>query len=71
MVFPATGYFANAILTRAASVVTAACIEVEKSQFLKVVGFDAKNLGAAYNDADVCLRLIEKSTAMAGRFLPR
>ena len=34
------GYFANAILTRAVSAVTAACMVVEKSKFLEVGGLE-------------------------------
>ena len=54
------GYFANAILTRAVSAVTAACMVIEKAKFLEVGGFDADNLPVAYNDVDLCLRLMEK-----------
>ncbi len=43
-------------LTRDVSAVTAACLMVEKSKFLKIKGFDA-NLKIAYNDVDLCLRL--------------
>ena len=54
------GYFANAVLTRAVSAVTAACLVVEKSKFTEVGGFDEENLPVAYNDVDFCLRLMEK-----------
>jgi O-antigen biosynthesis protein len=54
------GYFANAILTRQVSAVTAACLLVEKQKFLEAGGFDAVNLTVAYNDVDFCLRLMEK-----------
>lgn len=54
------GYFANAVLTRAVSAVTAACLVVEKSKFIEVGGLDSDNLPVAYNDVDFCLRLMEK-----------
>ena len=54
------GYFANAVLTRAVSAVTAACLVVEKTKFLEVGGLDEENLPVAFNDVDFCLRLMEK-----------
>ena len=38
------------------SAVTAACMAIRKSVFEELGGFDAENLGTAYNDADLCLR---------------
>ena len=43
-------------LTRDVSAVTAACMMIERSKFLKVKGFDDR-LRIAYNDVDLCLRL--------------
>ncbi|MHB8362026.1 MAG: glycosyltransferase family 2 protein [Patescibacteria group bacterium] len=43
-------------LTRDVSAVTAACMMIERSKFLKVKGFDER-LRVAYNDVDLCLRL--------------
>lgn len=53
------GYFCNAMLTRAVSAVTAACLVVAKSKYLQVGGMDEVNLPVAYNDVDFCLRLVE------------
>ena len=54
------GYFANAVLTRAVSAVTGACMVVEKAKFLEAGGLDVENLPVAFNDVDLCLRLMEK-----------
>ena len=43
-------------LTRDVSAITAACMMIERSKFLKVKGFD-ESLRIAYNDVDLCLRL--------------
>ena len=40
------------------SAVTGACLAVEKSKFIKVGGFDEKYLKAAFNDVDLCLKLL-------------
>jgi glycosyltransferase involved in cell wall biosynthesis len=42
------------------SAVTAACMAIRSSTFHSLGGFDAVNLGIAYNDADLCLRAWEK-----------
>ena len=41
------------------SAVTGACLVVEKSNFLEVGGFNEKQLVVAYNDVDLCLRLLQ------------
>jgi GT2 family glycosyltransferase len=41
------------------SAVTAACMMTRKDLFLRVGGFDEKNLSIAYNDVDFCLKLRE------------
>ncbi len=42
------------------SAVTAACMAIKRTVFEELGGFDAENLGTAYNDADLCLRAWEK-----------
>lgn len=42
------------------SAVTAACMAIKRTVFEELGGFDAGNLGTAYNDADLCLRAWEK-----------
>ena len=41
------------------SAVTAACLVVKKSIFDEVEGFEEDNLGVAFNDIDLCLRIRE------------
>ncbi|KAG1661966.1 Capsule polysaccharide modification protein LipA [Nymphon striatum] len=53
------GYFNRLVVTHNISAVTAACMVVRKSVFQKVGGFDAENLKVAYNDVDLCLKVIE------------
>ncbi|TDW59238.1 GT2 family glycosyltransferase [Novosphingobium sp. PhB55] len=54
----APGYFGHSLVTRRVSGVTAACMVVKKSNFLSVRGFDEEGLAIAYNDVDLCLKLI-------------
>lgn len=51
------GYFAKANLLQNLSAVTAACLAIRRDTFLAVGGFDAAQLGIAYNDVDLCLKL--------------
>lgn len=51
------GYFSRPHLIQNLSAVTAACILIKKSAYLKVGGFDETNLPVAFNDVDFCLRL--------------
>lgn len=51
------GYFAQALITRGASAVTAACLLVAKKHFDAVGGLDEEHLAVAYNDVDLCLKL--------------
>lgn len=51
------GYFAQALVTRGATAVTAACLVVAKEKFDAVGGLDAAKLAIAYNDVDLCLKL--------------
>ena len=50
------GYFARADLTHAVAAVTGACLVMRKANYLAVGGMN-ENLGVAYNDVDLCLRL--------------
>lgn len=51
------GYFAQALVTRGATAVTAACLVVAKDKFNAVGGLDETELAIAYNDIDLCLKL--------------
>ena len=54
------GYFAQALIARGASAVTAACLLVAKSHYDAVGGLDEQMLAVAYNDVDLCLKLRER-----------
>tara|TARA_B100001093_G_C26079044_1_gene697809 strand:- start:146 stop:514 length:369 start_codon:yes stop_codon:yes gene_type:complete len=43
------------------SALTAACLCITKSKFLKIGGFDEVNLAVNYNDVDLCLKLRQKN----------
>lgn len=45
------------------SAITAACMVVKKSIFDEVEGFEEENLGVAFNDIDLCLRIREAGYA--------
>lgn len=51
------GYFANALVARGATAVTAACLVVSRELFDKVGGLDEDHLRIAYNDVDLCLKV--------------
>lgn len=53
----APGYFAQVQVARQVTAVTAACLVVAKDKFEAVGGLDEQNLGIAYNDVDLCLKL--------------
>jgi len=53
----AAGYTALAITAREVSAVTAACMLVRSKAFEAVGGFDEAELGVAFNDIDLCLKL--------------
>ena len=54
------GSFGRAILTGTVSAVTGACLAVRKSVYEEVGGLDEVNLAVAYNDVDLCLKIIER-----------
>ncbi|WP_449419471.1 tetratricopeptide repeat protein [Phormidium nigroviride] len=53
------GYFGNAIGLNNVSAVTAACLMCRREVFESVGGFD-EELTVAYNDVDLCLKMLEK-----------
>ncbi|MCB0629630.1 MAG: glycosyltransferase family 2 protein [Saprospiraceae bacterium] len=53
------GYAGRANITQNVSAVTAACLLVRRSVFEFVGGFDAENLPIAFNDVDLCLKIVE------------
>lgn len=52
------GYFARNILEYNWIAVTGACMLIEKEKFIKVGGF-SEDMPVAYNDIDICFRLID------------
>lgn len=54
----APGYCHRSVVAQNLSAVTGACLAVVKERFLKVNGLD-ENLKVAFNDIDLCLRLLE------------
>jgi glycosyltransferase involved in cell wall biosynthesis len=53
-------YFHFPNMTRNCSAVTAACLLMSREKFWEVDGFDEKNLSVAFQDVDLCLKLLEK-----------
>jgi O-antigen biosynthesis protein len=53
----AFGYQGQAVLTRAVSAVTGACLVVRKSAYVEVGGLNSERLGVAVNDVDFCLKI--------------
>jgi GT2 family glycosyltransferase len=53
------GYFGQLGLVRNVTAVTGACLMVRRQAFLDVGGLDQIALAVAYNDVDLCLKLIE------------
>jgi GT2 family glycosyltransferase/glycosyltransferase involved in cell wall biosynthesis len=53
-----SGYLSYNKVTRNYSAVTAACMLTRRDLFLRLGGFDQKNLAVAYNDVDYCYRLL-------------
>ncbi|MBE3585677.1 MAG: glycosyltransferase family 2 protein [Thermoanaerobacter sp.] len=54
-----SGYMDLATVTRNCSAVTAACLMLRRAVFEEVGGFD-EELDVAYNDVDLCLRIIQR-----------
>ncbi|MFL6527216.1 MAG: glycosyltransferase [Chthoniobacterales bacterium] len=54
-----SGYFSRAHLIQNFSAVTAACMVLRKSVYEQVGGLDETNLAVAFNDVDLCLRIVE------------
>lgn len=52
------GYMGRGALIQNYSAVTAACVAMRRSVFEEVGGFDAENLRVAFNDIDLCLRVL-------------
>ncbi|MBW4035519.1 MAG: glycosyltransferase [Proteobacteria bacterium] len=55
----APGYIAHAIAAREVAAVTAACMLVRRSAFTAAGGFDEAELGVAFNDVDLCIKIRE------------
>ena len=53
------GYIARAVLIQNFSAVTAACMVIKKEIFTEVGGFNEKDFAIAYNDVDLCLKIIQ------------
>ncbi|MBF8637505.1 glycosyltransferase [Pseudomonas fulva] len=58
------GYLGLNQLTRRQSAVTAACLILRRSVFEEVGGLDENSYPVAFNDVDLCLRLLEKGLHM-------
>ena len=60
--YPSThsGYKHRLQLVQNYSIVTAACLVVEKEIFEQVGGFDEENLKVAFNDVDFCLKVLKE-----------
>lgn len=54
----ADGYFGRLRVVNNVSAVTGACLVTRKTVFESVGGFDEKNLAIAYNDVDLCLKIL-------------
>ena len=53
------GYFDDINLPRTVSAVTGACLMIRKELFFHVGGFNEKDLHVAFNDVDLCLKVME------------
>lgn len=54
------GYYYQLKTVNNYSAVTAACLMCRREVFEQVGGFDEKNLAIAFNDVDLCLKMLEK-----------
>ena len=53
------GYQSYAAVTREYSAVTAACLLIKRELFLRIGGFNETEFAVAYNDVDLCYRLVD------------
>lgn len=53
------GYFSRLCLVQSVSAVTAACLIMRKEIYIEVGGLDEKNLIVAFNDVDLCMKVID------------
>jgi glycosyltransferase involved in cell wall biosynthesis len=53
------GQMQRANLVQNVSAVTGACLAIEKTKFLEVGGLDEQHFKVAFNDVDLCLKLLE------------
>ncbi len=53
------GYFGQLQLVRAVNAVTGACLMVRRDLYLQAGGLDEVSLKVAFNDIDLCLKLVE------------
>lgn len=63
------GYFAQTLIARGTTAVTAACLVVSKRKFDAISGFDEDNLAIAYNDVDLCLKL--RKAGLRNMYIPQ
>lgn len=54
-----TGHMGRLRLVQNFSAVTAACLAVRRQSYLDVGGMDEANLAVAFNDVDLCLKLVD------------
>lgn len=54
-----SGYIGRAQVMQNMSAVSAACLAISRKRFLETGGFDEENLKVAYNDVDLCLKLLD------------
>ena len=54
------GYFGQLQVVRNVSALTGACLLTKRAVFQEVGGFDQENLPVAFNDVDLCLKMIER-----------
>jgi GT2 family glycosyltransferase len=54
------GQMQRANLLQNVSAVTGACLAIRKDLFIEIGGFDGENLPIAFNDVDLCLRLLDR-----------
>ena len=53
------GNYSDLFLTRRVSCVTGACLAIRRSVYLEVGGLEADHLKIAFNDVDLCIRLVK------------